>query len=396
MTPLSIHRQRYFRLFITIGCALIVALLLIVSTRVNAAPANDVSRSGRHVLTIHDGASEKGIFTEADTLGEALKEAGVVIDDNDVTEPHLDEKLVAPTYEVNVYRARPVVIIDGQRRTKVLTPYQTAKQVVEQAGMELYDEDQAQFGVSDNIMRDGALQTLTITRATPFTFVFYGKVIPSHTMAATVGEMLAQKKIELKENDRLSVAPSIAITKGMRVELWREGKQVVTREETADYPVRQIKDANQPFGYRKVQTPGVKGEKVVTYEVVIKNGKEVSKKAIKTVVTKQPKEQVEVIGSKVEGPEEIMAKIRSAAAAKGIDTQRVLMIARCESGFNPRADSGQYKGLFQQDKDFWAGRAAKYGYAGASYFDVDAQIGVSTTMMAGGGWSHWGCDPGPQ
>ena len=371
-------------------------LLLVVSTRVAATPVDEASRSGRHVLTIHDGASEKGIFTEADTLGEALKEAGVVLDSNDVTEPHLDEKLVAATYEVNIYRARPVVIVDGQRRTKVLTPYQTAKQIAEQAGIQLHDEDRAQLGVSDNIMRDGALQTLTIARATPFSFVFYGKVIPSYTMASTVGEMLAQKNIELKDHDRLSVDKAKPITAGMKVELWREGKQVVTREETANFSVRQIKDANQPFGYRKVQTPGVKGEKVVTYELVVKNGKEVSKRAIKTVVTKQPKEQVEVVGAKVEGPEAIIAKIRAAAAAKGIDAQRVLMIARCESGFNPRADSGYYKGIFQHDPNYWAGRAAKYGYGGASYFDVDAQIGVSTSMMAGGGWSHWGCDPGPQ
>lgn len=371
MTPLSIHRQRYFRLFITIGCALIVALLLIVSTRVNAAPANDVSRSGRHVLTIHDGASEKGIFTEADTLGEALKEAGVVIDDNDVTEPHLDEKLVAPTYEVNVYRARPVVIIDGQRRTKVLTPYQTAKQVVEQAGMELYDEDQAQFGVSDNIMRDGALQTLTITRATPFTFVFYGKVIPSHTMAATVGEMLTQKKITLKANDVLSVPASTPITAGMKVELWRNGKQVVTREEAVNFPVRRIEDANQKVGYRKVQTPGVKGEKVVTYEVNMKNGKELSKKAIKTVVTKEPSEQVEVVGTKPSFSGDF-----AAALAK---------LRACEGGYNSWNPAGPYYGAYQFNQGTWNSvSSAPYGNATPAEQDAAARA-----LYERRGWQPW-------
>ena len=117
MKSLVIHRPSYIRLFLAVGAVLVAMLLLIVSTRVNAASEEAVSRSGRHVLTIHDGATERGVFTEADTLGEALREAGVVVDDNDVTEPRLDEKLVAPTYEVNIYRARPVVIIDGERRT---------------------------------------------------------------------------------------------------------------------------------------------------------------------------------------------------------------------------------------------------------------------------------------
>ena len=396
MISLPVRRQGSFRLFAVIGTLLMLSMLVVVSTRVHAASSEAVSRSGRHVLTIHDGANEKGIFTEADTLGDALKEAGVVIDDNDVTEPRLDEKLVAATYEVNIYRARPVVVVDGFKRTKVITPYQTAKQIAKQANIELHDEDNVTFGASSDIMRDGALETLTIQRATPFTFVFYGKTIQSYTMAATVGEMLAGKNITLQSNDVLSVKASTPIVAGMKVELWRDGKQTVTREEKINYPVRQIKDADRPAGYRKIQTPGVKGEKVVTYDVVMKNGKELSKKAIKTVLVKEPKEQVEVVGTKIEGPEAIIAKIRAAAAAKGIDAQRVLIIAKCESGLNPRSDSGYYKGLFQHDPTYWAGRAAKYGFAGASYFDVDAQIAVSTSMMAGGGWSHWGCDPGPQ
>lgn len=396
MISLPAKHQGLLRLVVAIATVIVSFMIIAISSRVYALPAESISRSGRHVLTIHDGAKEQGIYTDAKTLGEALKEAGVILDDNDVTEPKLDEELVAPTYEINVYRARPVVIIDGNKRTKILTPYQTAKQVVEQAGMKLHDEDQAVFGVSDDIMRDSALVTLTIDRATAFNFVFYGKDIQAYTRAKTVGEMLKQKGITLQSNDVLSVAATTPIVAGMKVELWRDGRQTVTRNEPIDFPVRQIEDANREAGYRKIQTPGVKGEKIVTYDMVMKNGKELSKEALKTVVVSQPKEQVEIVGTKIEGPEAIIAKIRAAAAAKGIDAQRVLMIAKCESGFNPRSDSGYYKGLFQHDPTYWPGRAARYGFAGASYFDVDAQIAVSTSMMAGGGWSHWGCDPGPQ
>lgn len=373
MSSLSIHRQRYFRLFVAIGVVLVMTLLLIISTRANAASTEVVSRSGRHVLTIHDGTAEKGIFTDADTLGEALKEAGVVLDDNDLTEPARDEKLVAPTYEVNIYRARPVVIIDGERRTKVLTPYQTPKQIVEQAGYELHNEDEARFGVSDNIMRDGALQTLTIHRATPFTFVFYGKKIQEYTMARTVGEMLAGKNIELKENDVLSVASSTPITAGMKVELWRNGKQVITREEPVAFSTKRIEDANQKVGYRKVQTPGVKGEKVVTYEVVMKNGKELKKKAIKTVVTKEPTEQVEVVGTKPSFSGDF-----AAALAK---------LRACEAGGNyANKNNPMYRGAYQFSYSTWA----KFG----GYYDpADAPPAVqdqaARALYERRGWQPW-------
>ena len=373
MKSLVIHRPSYIRLFLAVGAVLVAMLLLIVSTRVNAASEEAVSRSGRHVLTIHDGATERGVFTEADTLGEALREAGVVVDDNDVTEPRLDEKLVAPTYEVNIYRARPVVIIDGERRTKVLTPYQTAKQIVEQAGLQLHDEDEVRLGVSDDIMRDGALQTLTIRRATPFTFVFYGKVIPSYTMTATVGEMLAQKKIELKENDVLSVPATTAITAGMKVELWRNGKQTITREETVEFPVRRIEDANQKVGYRKVQTPGVKGEKVVTYEVNMKNGQELSKKAIKTVVTKEPTEQVEVVGTKPSFSGDF-----AAALAK---------LRACEAGGNyANKRNPLYRGAYQFSYQTWANYGGYYDPADAP---PAVQDQAARALYERRGWQPW-------
>ena len=371
MISLSTRRQGYFRWFAGLGLVLIALVFLVISTRVSAASPEAVSRSGRHVLTIHDGTQEKGVFTEADTLGDALKEAGIVLDDNDVTEPSRDEKLVAPTYEVNIYRARPVVIVDGAKRTKVLTPYQTAKQVAQQAGLELHDEDEARFGASDNIMRDGALETLTITRATPFTFVFYGKTLPSYTMATTVGEMLKAKNVELKENDRLSVDLSAPITAGMKVELWREGKQVVTREESVAYSVRRVEDANQKVGYRKVQTPGTKGKKMVTYEVVIKNGKEVSKKAIKTIVTEKAKEQVEIVGTRPSFSGDFaaaLAKLRS-----------------CEGGYNSWNPAGPYYGAYQFDRGTWNSvSSAPYGSATPAEQDAAARA-----LYERRGWQPW-------
>lgn len=373
MTSLSIHRQRYIRLFLAAGVILVASLLLIISTRANAASAEAISRSGRHVLTIHDGNGEQGIFTEADTLGEALKEAGVVVDDNDLTEPRLDEKLVAPTYEVNIYRARPVVIIDGETRTKVLTPYQTAKQVAAQANVTLHDEDKATFGVSDNIMRDGALETLTINRATPFTFVFYGKKIQEYTMARTVGEMLTSKKISLKENDILSVPVSAPLTAGLKVELWRNGKQTVTREEDVAYKVRHIEDANQKAGYRKVKTPGVKGKKMVTYELNMKNGKELSKKTIKTVVIKEAEEQVEIVGTKPSFSGDF-----AAALAK---------LRACEAGGNyANKNNPNYRGAYQFSFQTWANNGGYYDPADAPPALQDA---AARALYERRGWQPW-------
>lgn len=63
----------------------------------------------------------------------------------------------------------------------------------------------------------------------------------------------------------------------MSIRVWREGKQTITADEDVDFKVQQIQDADQPVGYKQVQTPGVKGKRTVTYEIEVQNGQEVSK-----------------------------------------------------------------------------------------------------------------------
>jgi hypothetical protein len=69
-------------------------------------------------------------------------------------------------------------------------------------------------------------------------------------------------------------------------------------EQDVDFTTKQIQNADQPIGYKQVQTPGVKGKKIVTYQITLKNGVEVSRAEIQSVITQQSTEQVEEIGSK--------------------------------------------------------------------------------------------------
>jgi len=373
-----------------IGFALLAVLMV---PRVHAA----APQSGERLVTIHDRGVERGIITKKNTLRDVFTEAGIRLDENDRVEPGLDEKLVTNNYQVNVYRARPIVIVDGQVQQRVMSAHQTPKQIAEAAGIELQDQDEAELLPSTDIVRDGASLRMIIDRALPINLTLYGKTETVYTQANDVAGFLSEKGISLGEKDDMSVEESTPLTANMSLKIWRNGKQTVTREEKVAFPVEQVRDANREVGYRQVKTPGTDGKKMVTYEIVMRDGREVSRKTIQSVVTKQPKKQVEVVGTKlppVAGPAEILDRINAASRRHGIDANRVATIAKCESGFNPTADSGYYKGLFQHDPNYWPARAERYGYAGASIFDVDAQIGVSTAMMAGGGWSHWGCDPG--
>lgn len=255
--------------------------------------------TNEHLVTIHDRGKERSVISKKDTLGEVLNEAEVLLDKNDIVEPGLDQTLVAESYQVNIYRARPVVIVDGANKVLVMSAYQTPKLIAGHAGIELHDEDDVTMDISNNLIRDGASEVLSIKRATGLELVLYGKRQTVYTQTKTVAELLKEKKIAVAANDTVSVPNSTPIVAGMMVEIWRNGKQTVTQDEPIQFEVEQVRDANQPVGYKKVQTAGKLGKKTVTYEIEMKNGKEVSRKEIQSVEVEKSSKQVEVIGANV-------------------------------------------------------------------------------------------------
>ena len=115
----------------------------------------------------------------------------------------------------------------------------------------------------------------------------------------TVDELLRIKQVNLTPSDTLSVERTAALTPGMTIEVWRNGVQTITEDQDIPFKTRQVKDADKDPSYKKLETAGKNGKRKVTFEVTMKNGKEVSRKEIQKVTTEEPVEQVEVVGTKV-------------------------------------------------------------------------------------------------
>lgn len=279
---------------IAVAVLMFVAGFMFLNRPVEAAEGRE---SGR-LLTIHDRGQEKVLLSNAATIGDALAEAGVTLDAHDAVEPAVTEKMVASQYNVNIYRARPVTVVDGPSRQKIVTAYQTAEQITKDVGITLYPEDTTTLARSTNLLAGGAGLELTIDRATEFGFILYGTRSVARTQGETVGDMLKEKNITIGENDRVSVPLSTVMNAGVEVQIWREGHQTVTVEESVSFTNEQIRDANQETGYKAIQIAGVDGKKNVTYEVEIRDGVEVARVEIASIVTSQPTNQVEVIGTK--------------------------------------------------------------------------------------------------
>jgi uncharacterized protein YabE (DUF348 family) len=338
----------------TIGKPIIISgialLLLAVVFAVNVTrtvyAASELSTSGERLLVIHDGDAEQGILTKTTTVRSALDEANIPFTTNDLIEPALDEKLVASSYDINIYRARPVMVVDGAVRKKIMSAYRTPAQIAAHAGMELRSEDTTRMTLT------GGTPQLVITRATPLTLVLYGKTMTIYTQNKTVGAMLDEKGITLGTDDRLSVTKETPITAHMVVDLWREGTQTVTVDEEVAFDVEQIRDVDRDPGFREVRTPGEKGARTVTYEIVIRNGEEVERKEINAIVTKEPVREVVVVGARA--PQ----CVNDAAANRALGHQMMLA-----AGFGE--DQWQYLDMLWTHESGWIECKANYGGSGA-------------------------------
>lgn len=279
-------------------CLTVVGLFAVVGFMASTTKSVQAQSEGGRLITVHDRGVETTFITTKETLKDALSEHDIALDAKDAVEPSIDEKLVAPDYQVNIYRARPVTVIDGATRQKIVTPYQSAERIAKDVGISLYPEDTTSLERSTDFVGTGAGLQLTVDRATPFVLDLFGKKTEVRTQGETVDAMLKEKNITLGANDRTSVTLDTAVTAGMEVRVWREGKQTVNVDEAVAFETEQIKDADRAVGYKAVQSEGKAGKRTVTYEIEIQNGIEVKRTEIASIVLEPAVKQVEVIGSK--------------------------------------------------------------------------------------------------
>lgn len=280
-----------------------LALLLVASTLFMILLATSASwasnGSSTKVVTVYDEDTETTIVTAADTVQSALKDAGIKTSQYDSISPALNEKIKAANSVINVRRARPILVIDGQRKVRTITATQSNEEIVRSAGITLYPEDATKLSqVSDLLTSGGAGLQLTITRAKVVNLELYGQNIQVRTQAKTVADLLKEKGIKLEADDDMDLAGSTDITDQMTLRIWRNGIQTINITEELPFSTEKVYDPNYAVGYSEVKTPGQVGQKSVIYQIEIADGQEINRSVISEVVSSPPVNQVVIVGIK--------------------------------------------------------------------------------------------------
>lgn len=226
---------------------------------------------------------------------------------------------------------------------------------------------------------------ITLYRA-PTYFIKDGKKnFEFRSWAKNVGELLAEKNIELGQDDKINFANDYPLENRMSLVIIRVAITNIQEKELIEFKTIKKEDKNLDEGKTRVEVAGEKGVKTKTYLVRREDGEEVSRTLTNSEITKEPVDEVVYHGTRpvITVPCKFNDLVIEASLKYGAKANELCYRMMRESNGNPNSDGGKYKGLFQYEEGFWNSASAKAGYSGASIWDAKAQI--FTTAWA---WTH--------
>lgn len=296
------------------------------------------TKDAKIVIISHDHQKEL-VPTRERTVGQLLSKLHIQLDKGDVVEPSLTATINQDEFRINIYRAVPVVVVDGSQKTFTFSAATTPRSIAQQAGQTVYPEDIVTTSPTEDFLRTGAIgEEVVIDRATPINVDLYGTPVVLRTHATTVGGLLKEKHIRLAKTDQVVPAANTPLSASQSVTFLRTGTRVVTVTEEIAAPVQTITDDSLAYGTSAVRQQGSTGQQVVTYQVTLENNVETARTVIQKVVNKEPVTQIVVVGTSLSG---IKGDMALAGIAPG-DYDAVDYIISHESGWCPTKAQGEH------------------------------------------------------
>ncbi|MDA7028393.1 ubiquitin-like domain-containing protein [Bacillus sp. CLL-7-23] len=255
---------------------------------------------GAHELTkksisISINGKKQSVRTHAKTVGELLKSLDVETRKEDHISPAEDTKIISDMNVKYIASKRVQFTIDGQEKT-IWTTTGTVGQLLEKLDIKLEKHDQIEPSVDQEIKKD---MRLTLQRAFKVTVKDAGKNKDLWTTSTTVADFLKHHKISVNGDDEVKPALDKKLTKDQAdIYITRIKKVTDVVEEKIPYDVKKKADASLDKGKEKVIQDGKHGKLKKHYAVVMKNGKELSRKLIKKETAAESKTKVIAIGTK--------------------------------------------------------------------------------------------------
>jgi uncharacterized protein YabE (DUF348 family) len=294
--------------------------------------------SDSHIVIVSYDKHRQTVPTRANTVGDLLKRINVSLRQGDIVEPAPATPIVEDNFRVNVYRAKPVTIVDNGQKTSALSAATTPRSIVKQAGVAVYPEDDIHTQIPQNILRDNSVgQEVIISRSVPVYLNLYGQSVPTRTHSKTVKDLLAEKDIKLGEGETVQPDVNMPIQANQQIFVNKKDIRVETVASDIPYPTQVVEDSSLSFGTTALRQQGSVGKQIAIYQINVVTG---AKTQLQAVVAQPPLPEIVARGKAVDIPAD-KSGIMAAAGIPSSDYGYVNYIISRESGWCPTKLQGQ-------------------------------------------------------
>ena len=201
-----------------------------------------------------------------------------------------------PAQHIRIRRAARLTIIDDGHQSTIVSNADTVGDALYDAGIILYLTDVVTPALETALAGD---MTVRIKRALPIKLLVDGVTIDARTNATNVQDLLTELNAPLFGLDYVLPSAETVLSENMTVEIVRVTEDVVTESAAIGFAVKTQLDDQLNLDDVAVVQAGRAGRQETRYRVRYENGAEVSREKIETVVVEAPLDKIVAYGSRI-------------------------------------------------------------------------------------------------
>ncbi len=217
-----------------------------------------------------------------------------VLLDGTLTDPLYLHEWQVPVNHIRIHRAVGITIVDGETQMELRTAAETVGEALFDAGVDLYLADSVSPPM-DGRLTEG--MTISVERASIASVLVDGKTIETRTAGASVHDLLDDAAVTLMGLDYTIPPEDAPLRPGITVRVIRVTEAVLSERELIPFENTNQPEPSLELDQIRLLEPGRNGIRQTDTRIRYENGSEVSRRTEETVVIREPQDRVLAYGT---------------------------------------------------------------------------------------------------